>query len=82
IYSELAKRSQRDHKLNREKNTAKWFDFYSTELDDISNVFEELMNTLAESTSDTALEQGKQEFLESCIHERRLFNMAMKLEQW
>ncbi len=28
IYAELAKRSQSDHKLNREKDTAKWFDFY------------------------------------------------------
>ena len=27
---------------NREKDTAKWFDFYSTEMDDIINVFEAL----------------------------------------
>ncbi|HCW7592233.1 TPA: thiaminase II [Staphylococcus aureus] len=82
IYAELAKRSQSDHKLNREKDTAKWFDFYSTEMDDIINVFEALMNKLAESMSDKELEQVKQVFLESCIHERRFFNMAMTLEQW
>ncbi|HCW7367417.1 TPA: thiaminase II [Staphylococcus aureus] len=82
IYAEIAKRSQSDHKLNREKDTAKWFDFYSTEMDDIINVFEALMNKLAESMSDKELEQVKQVFLESCIHERRFFNMAMTLEQW
>ncbi|PAH31393.1 thiaminase II, partial [Staphylococcus aureus] len=82
IYAELAMRSQSDHKLNREKDKAKWFDFYSTEMDDIINVFEALMNKLAESMSDKELEQVKQVFLESCIHERRFFNMAMTLEQW
>ncbi|MDT4071744.1 thiaminase II, partial [Staphylococcus aureus] len=46
------------------------------------NVFEALMNKLAESMSDKELEQVKQVFLESCIHERRFFNMAMTLEQW
>ena len=52
IYAELAKR----------KITAKWFDFYSTEMDDIINVFEALMNKLAESMSDKELEQVKQVF--------------------
>ena len=40
-------------------------------MDDIINVFESLMNKLAESMSDKELEQVKQVFLESCIHERR-----------
>ncbi len=28
------------------------------------------------------MEEVKQVFLRSCIHERRFFNMAMTLEQW
>ncbi len=72
-HAELAKRSQSDHKLNREKDTAKLFDFYSTEMDDIINVFEALMNKLAESMSDKELEQVKQVFLESCIHLASIF---------
>ncbi len=35
------------------------------------------MNKLAESMSDKELEQVKQVFLESCIHERRFFNMVI-----
>ncbi|MBE5665014.1 thiaminase II [Staphylococcus sp. SS60] len=82
IYAELAKRAQNDSCLNKEKDTAKWFDFYSTEMDDVINVFEVLMNKLAESMSAEELKQVKQVFLESCIHERRFFNMAMTLEKW
>lgn len=80
IYAELAKRAQNDSYLNREKDTAKWFDFYSTEMDDVINVFEALMNKLAKSMSAEELKRVKQVFLESCIHERRFFNMAMTLE--
>lgn len=82
IYAELAKRAQNDSCLNKEKDTAKWFDFYSTEMDDVINVFEALMNKLAESLSTEELNQVKHVFLESCIHERRFFNMAMTLEKW
>ncbi|MGU3126511.1 thiaminase II [Staphylococcus aureus] len=81
IYAEIAKRSQSDHKLNRKRwqnglifIVLKWM----TQI----NVFEALMNKLAESMSDKELEQVKQVFLESCIHERRFFNMAMTREQW
>ncbi|UMT75163.1 thiaminase II [Staphylococcus roterodami] len=82
IYAELAKRAKNDSCLNKEKDTAKWFDFYSTEMDDVINVFEALMNKLAESLSTEELNQVKHVFLESCIHERRFFNMAMTLEKW
>lgn len=82
IYAEIAKRAQNDISLNREKDTAKWFDFYSTEMDDVINVFEALMNKLAESMSAEELKQVKHVFLESCIHERRFFNMAKTIEKW
>lgn len=82
IYAELAKRAQNDISLNREKDTAKWFDFYSTEMDDVINVFEAFMNKLAESMSAEELKQVKHVFLESCIHERRFFNMAKTIEKW
>ena len=61
IYAELAKRSQSDHKLNREKIRQNGLIFI-TEMDDIINVFEALMNKLAESMSDKELEQVKQVF--------------------
>lgn len=82
IYAEIAKRAQNDISLNREKDTAKWFDFYSTEMDDVINVFEAFMNKLAESMSAEELKQVKHVFLESCIHERRFFNMAKTIEKW
>lgn len=40
------------------------------------------MNKLAKSMSAEELKRVKQVFLESCIHERRFFNMAMTLEKW
>ncbi|EHJ07177.1 thiaminase II [Staphylococcus simiae] len=82
IYAEIAKRALQDKHLNRESQTAQWFEFYSTEMDDIIDIFDQLIDRLSQTLSRTDIEQVKRVFLESCIHERNFFNMADTLEQW
>ncbi len=38
-----------DNQLNRDSILAKWFDFYSTEMDELVDVFDKLLNKLTEA---------------------------------
>ncbi|MBO1199706.1 thiaminase II [Staphylococcus simiae] len=82
VYAEIAKRALQDKHLNRESQTAQWFEFYNTEMDNIIDIFDQLIDRLSQTFSQTDIEQVKHVFLESCIHERNFFNMADTLEQW
>lgn len=82
VYAEVAKKALQDKNLKRESLTAKWFEFYSTEMDEIITIFDQLMDRLSQTLSHADIEQVKRVFLESCIHERKFFNMADTLEQW
>ena len=48
VYAVVAKRAIKDPALNRDSITAKWFDFYSTEMDPLVEVFDQLMDRLTE----------------------------------
>ena len=70
-----------DPKLNKESVTSKWFQFYSTEMDELVDVFDQLMDRLTKHCSETEKEI-KENFLQSTIHERHFFNMAYINEKW
>lgn len=82
VYAELAKRAMQDPKLNKESHTVKWFEFYTTEMDELVYIFDTLMDKLTENFTQIEIEQVKRVFLESCVHERKFFAMAETLEQW
>lgn len=42
-----------DPKLNKESVTSKWFQFYSTEMDELVDVFDQLMDRLTKHCSET-----------------------------
>ena len=69
-----------DPKLNKESVTSKWFQFYSTEMDELVDVFDQLMDRLTKHCSET--EKRDENFLQSTIHERHFFNMAYINEKW
>ena len=82
VYAVVAKRAIKDPALNRDSITAKWFDFYSTEMDPLVEVFDQLMDRLTEECTKAQKEEIKENFLQSTIHERNFFNMAYIDEKW
>ncbi|UDI77837.1 thiaminase II [Staphylococcus taiwanensis] len=82
VYEVIAKKALEDPKLNRDAITAKWFDFYSTEMRALIEVFDRLLDELTQNCSNQEKEDIKESFLQSTIHERQFFNMAYIDEQW
>ena len=82
VYAVIAKRAIKDPKLNKDSITAKWFDFYSTEMDPLVDVFDQLMDRLTEECTDKEKQEIKENFLQSTVHERHFFNMAYIDEKW
>lgn len=82
VYEVIALRAIEDSELNKATNLSKWFEFYSTEMRELINVFDQLLDQLTENSSDVEKQQIKESFLQSTIHERHFFNMAYTNEQW
>lgn len=82
VYEVIALRAIEDPELNKATNLSKWFEFYSTEMRELINVFDQLLDQLIENSSDVEKQQIKESFLQSTIHERHFFNMAYTNEQW
>ncbi|ADC87066.1 thiaminase II [Staphylococcus lugdunensis] len=82
VYEVIALRAIEDPELNKATNLSKWFEFYSTEMRELINVFDQLLDQLTENSSDVEKQQIKESFLQSTIHERHFFNMAYTNEQW
>ena len=59
VYAVIAKRAIKDPKLNKDSITAKWFDFYSTEMDPLVDVFDQLMDRLTEECTDKESKKSK-----------------------
>lgn len=82
VYQVIAQQALKDSNLNNASVLAKWFEFYSTEMDVLVNIFDQLIDRLTVNSSDEELSQIKDAFLQSTIHERRFFNMAYVQEEW
>ena len=82
VYEVIALRAIEDPELNKATNLSKWFEFYSTEMRELINVFDQLLDQLTENSSDVEKQQIKESFLQSTIHERHFFNMAYINEKW
>ena len=57
MYQVIAKEALKDSELNKDSILSKWFEFYSTEMDELVNIFDELMDRL---TQNLAVEEKKQ----------------------
>ena len=82
VYEVVAKMALDDQNLNRDSVTSKWFDFYSTEMRPLIEVFDNLLDELTKKLYRTREKDIKESFLQSTIHERNFFNMAYINEQW
>ena len=82
VYEVVAKWGLEDSNLNRDALTAKWFDFYSTEMAPLIEVFDRLLNELTEHCTEQEKREIKEAFLQSTVHERHFFNMAYIDEEW
>ena len=82
VYQVIAKEALKDSELNKDSILSKWFEFYSTEMDELVNIFDELMDRLTQNLAVEEKEAIKSCFLQSTIHERNFFNMAYIQENW
>lgn len=82
VYAVIAKRGIKDPNLNKKSVTTNWFDFYSTEMDALVEVFDQLMDKLTEECTERQKQEIKENFLQSTVHERQFFNMAYTDEKW
>lgn len=70
VYQVIANRALQDPELNTDSILKQWFDFYSTEMDELVKVFDDLMNKLTAHVSKEERNEIKESFLQSTIHER------------
>ncbi|WP_210138172.1 thiaminase II [Staphylococcus sp. GDH8C109P] len=82
VYQVIANEALKDNELNKDSILAKWFEFYSTEMDELVNIFDGLMDQLTQNISIEERRAIKSCFLQSTIHERNFFNMAYIQENW
>lgn len=82
VYAVIAKRAMQDQNLNRDEKTVDWFEFYSTEMDELVRVFDDLMDRLTQQCTENEKNEIKENFLQSTLHERNFFNMAYIDEKW
>lgn len=82
VYQFIAQEALRDKELNKDSILAKWFEFYSTEMDELVIVFDNLMDKLTKHCSEKEKNEIKQCFLQSTVHERNFFNMSFNEESW
>lgn len=82
VYQVIAKQALKDDALNQQSGLKKWFEFYSTEMDELVEVFDELMNKLTEHCTEDEKQEIKECFLQSTVHERNFFAMSYNEEAW
>ncbi len=81
VYQQLALKITEHHHLTG--NPLKpWVDFYTVHMDELLMHLDRWVNTFAEQATAKERDILRRNFLESCIHERRFFNMAAVQEKW
>ena len=83
VYAVIGKRAMEDPKLNKESVTSKWFQFYSTEMDELVDVFDQLMDRLTKHCSETE-KKIKENFLQSTFMRdiSSIWHILMKMGIW
>ncbi|KAA1039238.1 thiaminase II [Macrococcus equipercicus] len=81
VYQQLALKIAARHELTG--NPLKpWVDFYTVNMDELMNHLDRWVNNFAEQATEYERDILRRNFLESCVHERRFFNMAARQEEW
>ena len=82
VYQVIGQQGLKDDALNKDSVLSKWFEFYSTEMDELVDVFDQLLDQLTAQMTDTEKEEVKAAFLQSTVHERNFFAMSYNQESW
>ena len=59
-----------------------WVDFYCTNMDELIGHLDRWVDEFSETASEEELNILRKNFVESCIHEKRFFNMSYNIETW
>ncbi|MCE4957608.1 thiaminase II [Macrococcoides caseolyticum] len=81
VYQELALKVKAHHDLIGNPFKA-WFDFYAVEMKPLMAILDRFVDEFAQSANEEARIILANNFKESCIHEKRFFNMAFNQETW
>ncbi|KRG09550.1 thiaminase II [Staphylococcus sp. NAM3COL9] len=82
VYQIIAQQALQDRTLNTNSILARWFEFYSTEMDELVHIFDNLMDKLTQNCTKQEKADIKDCFLQSTVHERNFFNMSFTEEEW
>ena len=81
VYQQLALKIAKRNDL--EGNPLKpWVDFYCTNMDELIGHLDRWVDEFSETASEEELNILRKNFVESCIHEKRFFNMSYNIETW
>src|SRR5699024_12805687 len=67
VYQVIAKEALKDSELNKDSILSKWIEFYSKEMDELVNNFDELMDRLRQNHAVEEKKAVKSYFLQSTI---------------
>ncbi|GGB12461.1 aminopyrimidine aminohydrolase [Macrococcus hajekii] len=81
VYQQLALKIQANHDLT-DNPLKEWVDFYAVNMSELMNRLNNWVNRFAETTTEENRDILRRNFLESCIHEKRFFDMAYRQEEW
>ena len=83
IYQMVARKILANHNLAEDHPLKFWVEFYADGLvDEVLTEYYKIINREAEFMSEEGKQRLIKNFLESCEHERRFFNMAYTQERW
>ena len=83
IYKMVARKILANHNLAEDHPLKFWVEFYADGLvDEVLTEYHKIINREAEFMSEEGKQRLIKNFLESCEHERRFFNMAYTQERW
>lgn len=82
VYQQLALKMKEHHSLESNHPMLKWIDFYVEGMDELLEYLFNWIDQSAEMMSQDEVEDVKMNFLQSCEHERKFFNMSYQQEDW
>ncbi|MGM7557001.1 thiaminase II [Aerococcus christensenii] len=83
VYKKVAEKILQNHTLADSHPLKDWVTFYADGLvDECLSAYYQIINRLAETMNETQKKRLVKNFLESCEHERKFFNMAFTQERW
>ena len=83
IYKRVAEEILKHNAITNNNPFKQWIEFYAGSLcDDCLNIYDKIINDFTETATEEEKNRIMKNFIESCEHEKKFFEMAVKGERW